>query len=520
MRKVAGYYRLSIEDDDVIDESNSIKNQRQLIKRYLSEETELSQYEFCEFCDDGYSGSTMNRPGMQKMLECIKNGEIHAVIVKDISRFSRDYIELGTYMEQIFPFMGIRFIAVMEHYDSKYNIVSTMGLDMAFRGLLADFYGKDVSDKVKSSLEIKRMQGDYATGLTPFGYKKSEESGDKKEQLMVVSEEAEVIRYIFELAALGNNLPQICKKLNDEGIMTPAEYKRVRKKQKYEVTHQAMKFWQAGMVRTILTNENYIGNMVYGKTERIPGGYGKRVSKPKEEWKVWEHHHEAIIDNDTFKLVQAKYNKRKAGNRKYIDYPLKGKLFCSYCRCTLKVVKHAGEKLFFYCPNKKICSKAGCMAETLSNEILENMVISEIKKQLMFQADYPAALKELHSILQKRIKEEKKGLACMQEKISKLNTQRALLFQNYHENRLNKEQWKENQAKMLQNLHEMQREEENKKKEIEQYTKWLYSSPKDWNCFFTYCGTDILTKEVIESFVDYIEIGKNRNIDIYLMFHG
>ena len=140
MKKIAGYYRLSMEDDEVKMESNSITNQRLLIKKYVSKDVELSQYEYCEFYDDGYSGTTMDRPGIQAMLEQIKNNEIQVVVVKDISRFSRDYIELGTYMEQIFPFMGIRFIAITDHYDSKDYIGRTADMDIAFKSLLADFY--------------------------------------------------------------------------------------------------------------------------------------------------------------------------------------------------------------------------------------------------------------------------------------------------------------------------------------------------------------------------------------------
>ena len=140
MKKIAGYYRLSMEDDEVKMESNSITNQRLLIKKYVSQDVELSQYAYCEFYDDGYSGTTMDRPGVQAMLEQIRNNEIQVVVVKDISRFSRDYIELGTYMEQIFPFMGIRFIAITDHYDSKDYISRTADMDIAFKSLLADFY--------------------------------------------------------------------------------------------------------------------------------------------------------------------------------------------------------------------------------------------------------------------------------------------------------------------------------------------------------------------------------------------
>lgn len=312
MKKIAGYYRLSREDEDIKDESNSITNQRLLIKKYVSQDAELSQCEYCEFYDDGYSGTTMNRPGMKEMLEQIRSQKIQAVMVKDISRFSRDYIELGTYMEQIFPFMGIRFIAITDRYDSKDSAGCTVGMDIAFKSLLADFYCKDISVKVKSALAAKRKQGKYSTGLVPFGYEKDEADPYK---LVVVPKEAEVIRYIFQLSVSGNNLTQICRKLNDEGVMTPLEYKNLRKKQKRKELQCSTKLWQAGTVRTILTNESYIGNMVYEKTEQTAVGYGKKTVKPKDEWKVFKNHHEPIVEQEIFNAVQKKYDKKRVAGK-------------------------------------------------------------------------------------------------------------------------------------------------------------------------------------------------------------
>lgn len=281
--KIAGYYRLSIEDGDIKAESSSITNQRLLIKRYIAEHPILADYEYCEFYDDGISGTTMNRPGMQAMLAQIRQKEIRCVIVKDLSRFSRDYIELGTYMEQIFPFMGIRFISIAEHYDSQNYIGKTADLDIGFQSLLADFYCKDISEKVKSSVMAKKNQGKYATGSTPFGYEKN---GNNPNELLIVQEEADIIRHIFELSLSGKNLTQICRVLNDEKIMTPLEFKNLRKKQNRKELQQERKYWQPGIVRNMLANESYIGNMVYNKSVQAEVGGSRTIVKPREEWKV------------------------------------------------------------------------------------------------------------------------------------------------------------------------------------------------------------------------------------------
>lgn len=517
MKKIAGYYRLSMEDDDIKVESNSITNQRLLIKKYVSQDTELSQYEYCEFYDDGYSGTTMNRPGVQEMLEQIRNNEIQVVIVKDISRFSRDYIELGTYMEQIFPFMGIRFIAITDRCDSKDYIGRTADMDIAFKSLLADFYCKDVSVKVKSSLDAKRKQGKYSIGLVPFGYAKDETDPYK---LVVVPEEAEVIRYVFHLAASGNNLTQICRKLNDEGIMTPLEYKNLRKKQNRKELQRSTKFWQAGTVRTILTNESYIGNMVYDKTEQTAVGSRKKIVKPKEEWKIFENHHEPIVEKEIFNAVQTKYYQKKSGARKSIEYPLKGKLICGYCKRNLKVMKLAGQKLFFYCPNEKLSSNVECMAESISNERLERIVITEIKRQLVFLSDLNAIWQKSRLIREERIKEQEKDLRLLDKKLQELTEQKATCLEDYHAGVLKREQFQEKRNEITQKFEEVKAEHEVKKKEMEQQIKSMNKSPKDSEGLLSYSGMEYLTREMVEAFVDYIEIDGKMNIDIYWKFNN
>lgn len=516
MKKIAGYYRLSMEDDEVKVESNSITNQRLLIKKYVSQDVELSQYEYCEFYDDGYSGTTMDRPGMQAMLEQIKNNEIQVVVVKDISRFSRDYIELGTYMEQIFPFMGIRFIAITDHYDSKDYISRTADMDIAFKSLLADFYCKDVSGKVKSSLETKRKQGKYSTGLTPFGYAKDQENPYK---LVVVPEEAEIVRFIFQLSAEGNNLTQICKRLNDEGVMTPLEYKNLRKKQNRKELMRSTKFWQAGTVRTILMNESYIGNMVYEKTEQSAVGSGKKIVKPRAEWKVFENHHVPIIDRDTFAIVQMNFGKRKIAERKSIEYPLKGKVFCGCCKRKLKIMKLAGERLFFYCSYGKISSHVGCMSESFSNETLEKIVLSEIRRQLIFLTDVEAVWQEEKVIRIERVKEQERHLVVLEKKLQELTEQKAACLEEYHVGNLNKEQFREKCTEITVLIQKTKAEHERKRKEIEQQIQLLNKSAGNCKGLFGYSDMKHLTREMVEAFVDYIEIDEKHQIDIHWTFN-
>lgn len=515
MIKIAGYYRLSMEDDDVKEESNSITNQRLLVKKYIAQDKELCSYEFCEFYDDGYSGTTMNRPGLQKMLEQLKKNEIQVVIVKDISRFSRDYIELGTYMEQIFPIMGIRFISITDHYDSRDYMGRTVDMDIAFKGLLADFYCKDVSVKTKSSLETKRKQGKYAMGSVPFGYAKDETDSYT---LLIVPREAEIIRYIFQLSVAGCNLTQICKRLNDEKIMTPLEFKNLRKKQKRKELQQTHKFWQAGTVRAILTNESYIGNMVYDKSEMTAVGSGKIIMKPREEWKIYENHHVPIIEHDIFNKVQSRFNQKKGGSRKCIEYPLKGKVLCGNCKRTMKLMKLAGEKLYFYCANKLISSEAGCTKKSFSNEDLENVILEKLEHQLLFLADLNISQQELWIRNKEVVKVQKDELSLLDKKLQELVGRKPALLEDYHAGLIDRKEFQEKRNNLTKEIEQVKAECTRKKNEVQKDIKEMDTSKSDFQNLLCYTGEKHLTREMVEAFIERIEIDDNQ-IDIYWTFN-
>ena len=241
-RKTAIYLRLSIEDDaqggrnhkGTVDsegtmvsqgttvsqeqqESNSISSQRKMLLEYISRDEELKGQEVAEFCDDGFSGTNMDRPGVQELLDQVKKGKIGCILVKDMSRFARDYIELGDYLNQIFPFMGVRFIAVNDHYDSREHEGSTTPLDTAFQTLLYDLYSKDVSVKVKTSFQNKCANGEYVFGQVPFGYAKSR---TEKNTVIVNEKEAVIVRRIFSLAEQGMGAAQIARELIREKTPT------------------------------------------------------------------------------------------------------------------------------------------------------------------------------------------------------------------------------------------------------------------------------------------------------------
>lgn len=348
--RIAIYMRLSKEDNKCKEESNSITMQRVLLQKYTAEN--FTGYELYEFCDDGYTGTNLERPGMQKMLEMARDRKIDCVIVKDFSRFARDYIELGCYLEQIFPFLGIRFVSVNDHYDSGSGQDSIADLDINFRNLLYDLYSKDLSGKVRSSLAIRKEKGQYVSANSPFGYEKDPKD---RHALLVAEDEAEVVRRIFALTLDGYTSVKIAKLFNETGVRTPMEFKR--EKRNLKRTPKGERFvWNSSTICQILKNEVYIGNIVQKKSVRDYGG-GKNRPIPREEWLVACNHHEPIIDKETFEKVQERRGKKRPP--KYnTKHPLVGKLVCGCCKKNLQYRR--GRNPYFFCGQRYSNAMKNC----------------------------------------------------------------------------------------------------------------------------------------------------------------
>ena len=263
--RAAAYLRLSIEDGDKA-ESNSIGNQRELIRDFAAERPGLHLVE--EYADDGYTGTNFERPGFKRMMEDIKSGKINCIIVKDLSRLGRNYIEMGKYLEQIFPMMGIRFIAINDNYDNANSESSDSdSIVVPFKNLLNDSYCRDISIKVRSQLDMKRRKGEFIGGYAIYGYCKDKRN---KNRLVVDEYAADIVRSIYRRKLEGMSAQAIAEQLNSENVLAPSEYKRLCGLNYHSGfkagTHAK---WQAIQVLRILKNEVYTGTMVQGRRQKI-----------------------------------------------------------------------------------------------------------------------------------------------------------------------------------------------------------------------------------------------------------
>ena len=372
-QQVAIYLRLSQEDIDkrtsrVKDESNSISAQRLLITRHLDLNPALRDLPRLEFCDDGYSGTSFDRPEFSRMIELVKRGEISCIVVKDLSRFGRDYLEVGDYLEHIFPFLGVRFQAINDHYDSIKHSGKTIGMDIAFKNLIYDYYSKDLSKKVKSAMGMKQREARYVS-CAPFGYRISP---TMKHQLVMDPEAAVVVRRIFLDVIAGKSTSQIARELNSEGIATPAEHKSIRRR-----TASGTPQWTHYMILNIIENLKYTGTMVNHTREsrHIRDGSQRRV--PKEEWYLREDAHEAIVTLEEFDQAQEAISRRKKTVRSRHDQSDRV-YFCGHCGRKLEKVNGKS----FSCPSHRYHFGRPCEGVRWQKEALEDAVFEALKIQI------------------------------------------------------------------------------------------------------------------------------------------
>ena len=267
----------------------------------MKNETDLKIVDY--YSDDGFSGTSFNRPEFKRMLNDIVTGKVNAVIVKDLSRFGRNYIEVGNYIEHIFPLYNIRFIAINDNIDSFKDPKSINNIIVPFKNLMNDEYARDISNKVKSVLLSKSRNGEFVGGTTPYGYAKNPENIYK---LIIDKEEAKNVKLIFKKFINGEGQIKICKYLNDNGYLCRKELQR-RKKHKLSLNvseEKSLYQWSKSTIGKVLTNETYLGHLIYNKTGCINYKNHKQVAKPKEEWIIVKNTHEPIISQSMFDKVQ------------------------------------------------------------------------------------------------------------------------------------------------------------------------------------------------------------------------
>lgn len=496
--QIAIYMRLSKEDAGCGAESNSITVQRMLLEHYAKEH--FTDYELLEFSDDGYTGTNFKRPGMQAMLEMVKESKIDCIMVKDFSRFARDYIALGSYLEQIFPFMGVRFISVNDDYDSRDYKGSLADIDVNFKNLLYDLYSKDISRKVRTSLAARKEKGAYVSANSPFGYEK-----DPKDRhgLLIEADEAEIVRKIFSLTLEGYTASRIARLFNETGVKTPIEFK-IEKGKTRRVPKGERFLWSSSTICSILRNEVYIGNIVQKKTTKDFVG-GKNRLNPREEQLVSCHHHEPIIAKEVFEKVQ-KGRRRRQPRKCRPAHPLVGKLVCGCCKRNLGY--RGGKNPYFDCRYRYSGAKAACV-HRVDAAFLEQYIWMTIQEKFTAGGEWEKLHEESVCRLEARIREQKIRQQVLSSRAVKLKCRKLEKYEDYALGRSKAFQADDKEEKAL------ERELKSLNDDIAQMEREYARLASKRGQPDTESGGIALTKELIDRCIERIEVYDEQHIEIF-----
>ncbi len=515
------YIRLSREDGDK-DESDSVSNQRMLLREYSAKlpDVEVADY----FIDDGWTGTNFERPGFIRLMEQIKAGSLNCVIVKDLSRFGRNYIEVGNYLEQIFPFMGVRFISIADSLDSYGNPGQMNTILVPFKNLINDEYCRDISNKVRSSLDSRRRSGKFIGSFSAYGYVKDP---DNKGELLVDETVAPIVKNIYEWFLDGLGAITIAKKLNNMGIPSPSEYKKMCGLH-YKVSDSSVKgpvMWGYSAVKRILQNRMYCGDLVQG-VMRVTSYKVKKLQRvPEDEWMVCENHHEGIVDRETFDKVQRIFDTdtRMTQEQGRITM-LGGFMRCADCGRAMnrhKNVHSYGTYHYFVCSTYKKVSKNVCSRHSIRADYVENAVLEAIQAQVAMAVKIDEVFQELE-------KNEKTKtntvmldgvLAGKEREIEKLSRIKEDLYMDWKSNILSKEEFISMKQRYTEDIERMQDEVLTLREEIKKQ-----SDMKNFRCnnfvesFKKHQNIEYLTREVLLELVDTIYVHEGKKITIKFRF--
>lgn len=518
--KVAIYLRLSKEDDDLScssgakSESNSISNQRKLIYDFMKLHPELELYD--EYKDDGKSGSNFDRAEFQRMMKDIEAGKVNCVVVKDQSRFGRDYIDVGKYKEKIFPKLGVRFITINEGYDS---LSATSSDDLAFtiNSFVYDFYIRDISTKIRTNLTAKKQNGEYAGAFVAYGYVK--DSNDKS-KLVVDQFAADVVRDIFRWKIEGLSPQNIAVRLNELGIPSPAEYKKLsgsNYKTSFQTSSKAV--WSHVSVRRILKNEIYLGVMIQGK--RTTPNYKTKtvVTKAESEWLRVEGTHEAIISVRDFELVQELLRDDTHCRAGDVTVPVyAGRIYCGDCGATAvrKTVSYAGKRYVYYVCNANKHDKTVCSRHSIREDILGQVIYQTVRHQIDLLLDVDKALRQFENLSweKHKLKQLDASIEIQEEVVRKNNTLRLGIYEDLRAALLDRSEYESLKKELAERIAEATAAIEKLNKEKREILDGV-SKQQSWiEQFRQYENVTELTRPMVIHLIERINIFEDSNIEI------
>lgn len=440
--KTGLYMRLSVEDNDKL-ESDSIKNQRELLRAYAESHPELEVVD--EYVDDGYTGTNFDRPAFSRIMQDCEAGRINCIVVKDLSRLGRNFIGMGKLMERVFPQKGIRLIAINDNYDNAKENSAADDVVVPFKNLLNDSYSRDISTKIRSQLAVKCRRGEFIGNYAPYGYQKDETNHN---HLVVDDYAASVVRDIFQWRMDGMSAQRIADKLNHSGVLSPSEYKRLAAgtyRSGFRSGEKAK--WQATQIIRILTNEIYLGTMVQGKRQKVNYKVKKIRDVAPENWIRVRETHEAIITQQLFDTVQEVIKLDTcAGEGQETVHLFSGIVECGSCHQSMvrRMTSKNGKRYFYlHCSTYK--NHGGCTSHIISESKLYDVVLKALQQEIAAISKIEDRLHEIDQIPrdQRKIKSFHNQIAMLEKEMEKYTELRRQLYEDMTSGIVDKEEYLE-----------------------------------------------------------------------------
>jgi len=522
VHNTAIYARLSIEDNRD-KESDSIDNQVYLIRQYIEERPYLK---LCAiFTDNGETGTNFNRDGFNAMMDEVRAGKINCIVVKDLSRFGRNYIETGEYLEKILPFMGVRFISINDGFDNQDEHSNTDALIISLKNLINDVYAKDISQKIISSLRTKQENGDYIGGLPLYGYKKSE---DNYRKLVIDDEVAHVVRDIFNWKTKGLGDTLIARRLNEMGIPSPMK-RRVEKGEVKSTGRTKVFLWRDKVINMITTNPMYLGHMVQGRQKQALCDNQPVKQRPKSEWIIVENTHEAIIDKATFDRAQEmRYRNTKDFYRNYDKskhirtekHLFRGLLICGSCgsKLTRKKTSADSESYRFICPFQYRNLGTDCSLKSISESYVFDTTLSSVKMKIKTAADLSVVVERLNKSSKSHKQDKTKQMSALQSKIKRLTSLKAALFESYTDKLLTEDEYIYSKNRYAMQIDEAKAQLEKLQEESVMQSETLTPQNKWLQAFMRFTDHDELTYEMVNTLISRVVINSSNEFDFIWNF--
>lgn len=527
--RTAAYVRLSMEDSGKID-GYSLQNQKDLLMSFINDHSDLHLYKM--YVDNGYTGTQFERPAFDEMMQDMKAGLINCIVVKDLSRLGRNYLEAGNYLEQIFPFFKVRFISITDGYDSISPDFTDEALIIPLKNIINEGYAKDISVKVSSAIATRKRQGKFMGKVPLYGYLKDP---DDKNHLVIDPDASLIVKRVFQMKLDGISLGLIAKQMNEKGVPCPSKYfvlKGLSKETKY-----LSSFWDRNTVKRMLTNRMYLGCIVYGKSVRSFAKGIKEHTVPEENWKVVEGTHEPLITVDAFERVQELLEESSREAKNHASYAegdvpnlFRGLIRCADCGGAMRMGKFrkpkkgGAEEYHYYgvyeCSRHKLIYDYSCPQKSIRKDVLDTAVEEAIRYHIRMFLDLEKIIADLNK--KTSVREAAVGLQDLirkkQRRIAKVEQMSCGIYEDYQEGILNETEYLTLRKSYADEVLTLTKEIEGLMQEQTQYDENYRAAGSLSELAHQYRDFGELTREIIETFIAEIKVHTGGRLKITFRF--